>query len=206
MGRITVDQSHQIMAVLATNTNWASIDFVKADLQNRIIRNPVEAGRLFTLWLTNAQKLVAASIDDLLEVDHNRSLGEMISQGRYHWVNPNITDENFPATGSGVKKYRHKLFRFDRRMSSEAVIDAMKVENFVPARHEHGLAFGAKFPEAQRKCPIVCLGSSAPVGGKRYVLCLCGRDARRDLNLSWWGNGWVDDWFFLGVQGVSDTE
>lgn len=51
MGKISVDQSHQVMATLAINANWKEIDFEEADLQNRIIRNPKEAGRLFTEFL-----------------------------------------------------------------------------------------------------------------------------------------------------------
>ncbi len=51
MGRITVDQSHQIMAALAVNTNWEEIDFDALGLQDTVIRNPKNAGAAFTAWL-----------------------------------------------------------------------------------------------------------------------------------------------------------
>lgn len=53
MGRITIDQSHQIMATLAVNTAWDEIDFEEAGLQDSIIRNPKLAGRQFTYFLQN---------------------------------------------------------------------------------------------------------------------------------------------------------
>jgi len=51
MGLITTDQSHQVMAVLATNAAWGEIDFEDAGLQDAIIRDPKGAGRHFTEFL-----------------------------------------------------------------------------------------------------------------------------------------------------------
>jgi hypothetical protein len=59
----------------------------------------------------------------------------------------------------------------------------MTKENFTPAGHVHGLAFGAMFPDEQRKYLIACLGSSAQVVGRRFVVCLCRDDAKRGLGL-----------------------
>ncbi|KKU18904.1 MAG: hypothetical protein UX30_C0023G0010 [Candidatus Saccharibacteria bacterium GW2011_GWA2_46_10] len=53
MGLITTDQSHQVMAVLATNVAWKEIDFEVAGLQDAIIRDPKGAGRHFTEFLKN---------------------------------------------------------------------------------------------------------------------------------------------------------
>jgi hypothetical protein len=77
------------------------------------------------------------------------------------------------------------------------------MNNFAPATHVHGLAFGAAFPEQQRKYSIACLGSSARVGVGRGVVCLYGSASGRDLDLGDWFGGWGDDWCFLGVQEVS---
>jgi hypothetical protein len=75
----------------------------------------------------------------------------------------------------------------------------MKAEKFAPATHVHGLAFGATFPEEQRKYPIACLGSSAQVYGRRLVVCLDWYGAERDLDRCSWGVYWR----VLGVQEVS---
>ena len=53
MGKITVDQSHQVMATLAINTKWEEIDFELAQLQELVIRNPKGAGEQFGAFLKN---------------------------------------------------------------------------------------------------------------------------------------------------------
>lgn len=61
MGKITVDQSHQIMAALAVNTNWGEIDFDTLGLQDTIIRNPKGAGTAFTTWLKSGANMEAVA-------------------------------------------------------------------------------------------------------------------------------------------------
>src|SRR3989338_2899129 len=58
MGRISVDQSHQVMSTLATNTDWDQIDFEKSGLQDRIVCNAKEAGRQFTAFLKNGARMI----------------------------------------------------------------------------------------------------------------------------------------------------
>lgn len=58
MGQITLDQSHQVLATLAVNTDWAKIDFVNSGLQDLIVRNPKEAGRQFTSFLRNGGRVI----------------------------------------------------------------------------------------------------------------------------------------------------
>ena len=53
MGLITTDQSHQVMATLALNTNSEDIDFSASGLQDLVVRDPKEAGRRFTDFLKN---------------------------------------------------------------------------------------------------------------------------------------------------------
>jgi hypothetical protein len=132
-------------------------------------------------------------------------LRHMIEAGGYDWPNAYITPRLFAVEGTGEKKFRSKLFAFGRFISPEAVAVEMKKENFTPGDHVHGLAFGATFPEEQRKHPIACLGSSAHLCGGRHAVCLDGSDAERYLFLYGWEDDWGDDWRFLGVQQVSDT-
>ena len=58
MGRITVDQSHQVMATFAINTNWEEIDFEQARLQEFVIRDPKGAGEQFGAFLKNGGRVV----------------------------------------------------------------------------------------------------------------------------------------------------
>jgi hypothetical protein len=46
------------MGILGMNIDWNSVDFETAGLQDRIIRNPKEAGNLFAAWLNNGCRLV----------------------------------------------------------------------------------------------------------------------------------------------------
>jgi hypothetical protein len=141
--------------------------------------------------------------DRVIAVDYGMALADMIAAGKYDWVDPDITAGKFKVEGTGTKKFRTKLFAFGRDISSEDAAAAMKAEHFTPATHVHGLAFGAAFPEEQRKYPIACLGSSAQVHGGRDVVYLYGDDGGRDLNLGGWVGDWYDGWRFLGVQEVS---
>lgn len=61
MGQITTDQSHQVMATLAINTDQSEVDFEASGLQELVIRNPKEAGRQFTVFLKNGGQAAIAS-------------------------------------------------------------------------------------------------------------------------------------------------
>jgi hypothetical protein len=89
--------------------------------------------------------------DLVIAVEFYTSLLNMIAAGHYDWVNPDITTERFPIESTATKEYRTKLFHFDRPISSEDAVAAMKKEDFTPATHVHGLAFGATFPGEQLK-------------------------------------------------------
>jgi hypothetical protein len=143
--------------------------------------------------------------DRVLAVDYSLSLQAMIATGKYDWVNADITAGRFPIEGTGTKRFRTKLFHFDRNISSEDAVAAMEKEQFAPAGHLHGLAFGATFPEEQRKYPIACLGSSARVDRRRYVVCLCRDVGERRLDLDDWDGDWSAYWRFLAVQEVSES-
>lgn len=138
------------------------------------------------------------------DIDFGQTLEAMIAAGKYDWVNDYITAKIFPVEGSNKKKFRNRLFHFDSNIiSSDDAVAAMEKEKFTPGTHVHGLAFGATFPDEQRKYPIACLGSSSQVDFPRDVVCLDRDGDGRGLNLYRWDGGWVDSWRFLGVQEVS---
>jgi hypothetical protein len=149
--------------------------------------------------------IITIDFDAMEDMTPERRLQAMIAAGKYDWADPEITAEKFPVEGEGSKKLRTKLFHFGLNISSEDAVAAMKKDNFTPGDHVLALAYGAAFPEEQRKYPIACLGSTAQVRGRRNVVCLHWRGAGRDLRLSYWGDDWGGYWRFLGVQEVSDT-
>ena len=53
---ITIDQSHAIMAALATNVDWTQLD--SGLLQEQIIKNPREAAKHFNRFLQNGARML----------------------------------------------------------------------------------------------------------------------------------------------------
>ena len=141
-------------------------------------------------------------MDRIIAVDYGTGLRDIITAGKYDWMDDAITSKNFPVQGDGVKKFRTRIFHFGRYISSEDTVVAIRKELFLPATHVQGLVYDTMFPDDQRRHPIVCLGSSAQVHGNRRVVCLDRNGAERYLDLGFWGAGWCGISRFLGVQEV----
>ena len=174
-------------------------------------------------WARNGEKLervlqsalcplatpVPATEPIVLSVDYSQTLEQMIAAGHYDWKNDNITAKKFPVVGNGIVQFEAKVFHFDRDTSSQDNVDAIKAADpanpWEPAKTEHLLAFGAKYPEEQRKYPIVALGSVAEVDGDRRVPYLYRFGAGRRLDLGWWGIGWGGFCRFLAVRKLSSA-
>lgn len=139
----------------------------------------------------------------ITEIDFGKTLPEMIAAAGNDWVNPSITADNFPVVGSGIKRFRNKMFAFKGNISSKAGVALIEKGGFVPATHVHGFAFSAKFPGEQRKYPYTCLGSFAEVDVHRYVVRFGESGAGRDADRSHWALDWPDGWRLLGVQEIS---
>ena len=128
------------------------------------------------------------------------SLKDMIALGHYDWVNQNITEDRFPMPANLVLGAEPKLFHFNRSISSDSAIKEMDKDGYCLATIWDLLDFGAKNPEVQRQFPIVALGSVCGVDGDRYVACLDRDDAKRCLDLCWFGGDWRGDCRFLAVR------
>lgn len=158
-------------------------------------------------WLSGEDRIeslpLTSPVELITEINFSMSLEQMVAAGNYDRKDNAITAERFPVEGAGTKRFRNKLFHFGRSISSEVAVAAMQKEKFTPGSHVHGLAFGAAFPDVQRKCSIACLGSSAQVDGRRSIVCLLRRDAGRSLFLGGWESGWHGRWRLLGVREIS---
>ena len=137
-----------------------------------------------------------------ITIDYGKSLAEIIAAGRYDLVNDHISTERFSLTGTGVATCEARLFRFGPAVSSETAAEAIEKEGWQLGKIEHLLAFGAGYPEEQRKFTIIALGSSARVLGVRYVPYLGRRGSGRSTGLDWWDGGWDASYRFLGVHAV----
>jgi len=135
-----------------------------------------------------------------ITVDYSLTLEQMIALGQYDWKNDDITAKNFPVNGEGKKEITVELVKYESGMSSEAILADLDKNGLRPATHEELLAFGAAFPELQRKFPIVALGSVASIFGDRRVAFLDRYDSERDLRLRWFDGGWYARCRFLAVR------
>ena len=134
-------------------------------------------------------------------VDYTQSLADMISAGKYDWVNGDIIAENFPISGSGQAELNAELVHFNRIMESGDVLKELDKLGLRPANIAELLAFGAKYPDKQREFPIIALGSVWQNRyGYRYVPELWSGSVRRKLNLHWLGDRWDEDDRFLAFR------
>jgi len=140
-------------------------------------------------------------------VDYGQPLDEMIAAGKYDgYINSDITEKHFPIpkipAGLPAKvKLNLELVHFNKVMTSDQVLAELKKQGLRPATLPELLAFGAAYPDKQRESPIVALGSVWRLpDGYRYVPCLWSFADERDLNLSWFGDGWNEFYRFLVVR------
>lgn len=134
-------------------------------------------------------------------VDYNESLKDMISAGKYDWVNPGITEKNFPVKGTGKSEVEVEIVHYNKAMTSEQVFADFKAHGLKPAPVEVGLALGKDRPDLQREFPIVMLGSVwQSLRGDRRTPFLWGGAGARDLSLNYFDEDWHWNYRFLAVR------
>ncbi|MEK7462895.1 MAG: hypothetical protein AAB621_00825, partial [Patescibacteria group bacterium] len=57
-----------------------------------------------------------------VRVNHDLSVKEAVSAGKYDWENDDINDKNFPSKRSGLAQIDIRLVHFNKDMSSEDVL------------------------------------------------------------------------------------
>jgi hypothetical protein len=126
-----------------------------------------------------------------VKVNYDLSVEEAIKAGDYQAVHADITANNFPSTRSGQADVEIVLVRFDHRMASADVVRELDREGLRAAELPEFLAFGAAYPDVQRKFSVAGLGSVwQDRKGYRNVPCLYEASEGRYLDLHWWDDGW----------------
>jgi hypothetical protein len=134
-------------------------------------------------------------------VNYDLSVEEAIAAGDYQAVHAEITSKNFPSTRSGQVALDVVLVRFEHRMRSEDVISELDKEGLRAAELPEFLAFGAKYPDVQRKFSVAGLGSVwQDRKGYRNVPCLYEASEGRYLDLHWWDDGWYSYTRFAAIH------
>lgn len=135
--------------------------------------------------------------------DYDLSLTEMIAAGKYDWVDGDITADHFSIGGGLVEvSVGVELVHLNHVVGSEDVPDdELDRAGFRPASLAELLAFGARYPEEQRKFPIFALGSGwQDCDGCRNVPVLWSRSGERLLGLAWFESRWCGNIRFAAVR------
>lgn len=148
----------------------------------------------------NGDELILDKIFSGVVVNYDRSIADLVGDGRYDLSNDLITDQNFPSDESGEKEVEMVLFHFNQLISSKDAIEKMKREGCRPATMKELLVFEATHPDVQKEFPIVALGSVARVDGDCCVGFLNRDDSRWRLRLSYFDDVWDVDARFLAVR------
>ncbi len=148
---------------------------------------------------------IQAATTNLIEVDYSASLESLIDDGDYHWISPHITRKNFPVTASGRVRLETKVMRFNRIISTEEAVDAIKIDDkdnpWGPATIEALLVFVVRNHDMNRKYRMIALGSVAAVCSRPRVPCI----ARHRLGFAWWNENLQVSDRFLAVRNLTST-
>jgi len=124
------------------------------------------------------------------------------------YVNPDYKGKRFDpiercktaSMAIGDREVAFEYVHMGRDASTDEVLAEMDRKVLRPALYEELLGFAEKYPDEQRKYPIVALGSETDVSGGRHVACLWDDDGGRCLGLHWVGYGWCGYCRFLAVR------
>jgi hypothetical protein len=94
-----------------------------------------------------------------VDVDYDRSLQEMISDGDFRWKEQDITDTVFHLPGRGKRKERLFVCQCDRPISTDDAIRALARFGREPANIYQMLALMLAHPETCIEYPTVALAS-----------------------------------------------
>lgn len=113
-----------------------------------------------------------------------RSLRSAIRAGKYDVKNADVNDLNFPLLNEVYGKKEMFLLHFKEDLSSADIIKKMKKAGYRPATLMDLLSLAAKFPNFQRKTPIVALGSVTGDKGKMRAPVIYDSSGCHALGLS----------------------
>ncbi|MEK7384088.1 MAG: hypothetical protein AAB262_12495 [Elusimicrobiota bacterium] len=122
------------------------------------------------------------------------------------YVNPDYKGKRFDpierckAVSKENREVAFEYVHMDRDASTDEVLAEMDRKGLRPALYEELLGFAEKYPDEQRKFPIVALGSEADVSCLRHVAFLWDDDDGRHLDLIWVDGDWDGDCRFLAVR------
>lgn len=200
MGKISVDQSHQVVATLIQNADWEEIDFERTGLQDSVIRNPKEAGRQFTAFLKNGGRVIIGE-PRIISVDRSKSFDPVALLGQ-GWTIDEQDERSFVLNQIDFANVRleHMLKEDEDHISGEEKLARLKKAGYVRLDAKIFQALWENqslIPESWKKKTN---GNTTYVffdgtilrspGGRRSVLCLYWDDGRWRWHCRWLEDDW----------------
>lgn len=140
----------------------------------------------------------------LLVITANDTVENLIARGEYDWKYEDIV-KKFSFDTLTIGEWEFKPIDPKRQISSIDAKELCGLDGWSAGQLEHLLVFGAMFPDAQKKNPIIALGSVCELDGGQRVPGLWYVDSERDLGLIWWDDDWNARCRFLAVRKVLST-
>jgi len=200
MGQITVDQSHQVVATLVTNTTWEDIDFEGAGLQNLVIRNPKEAGRQFTAFLKNGGRIIVGE-PGIIHIDRTAPFDPVKFLGQ-RWTIGEEDERSLELTQLDLSKVllKHMLKKGESSIRGEEELRRLKSADYVRLDAKIFQTFWENqqlIPELWKErtdgnITFVFFDGTVLRGpsGDRCVLCLYWGVGRWNGDYCWLGHDW----------------
>lgn len=140
-----------------------------------------------------------------INIDYNKSVSEMISLGKYDFVNPFFRKIIFYYFNNSMNINKQtiiaKLFFFNSFIKSNEAIKKIDKVAFRPATLFELLTLGYLYPNLQNQFPIVALGTTIKNNGMKFVPALISINKnKRILALFWNECEWFSSFRFLGVS------
>ncbi len=134
-------------------------------------------------------------------VNHERSIEEGVKAGAYDKIAPGIDSDGFPEQEEAREAITIALLYPDRPVSTGEVLQELNRHGYRPATIQELLSMGETYPDAQRRGPIIGLGSrrypySHRAEKKDYLVpVLTGTGTKRAITLFWTEDNESDyDW------------
>jgi len=126
-----------------------------------------------------------------------RSAKELLAAGKYDWIGDYarqfVEGKKFRLAGK-PEEVDMVLVEFDHDPTSDEVLAEFARQGLERPTGEDALRFGEKYPDEQKKYPIVFLHEPwQDPDGSRSVLVLSWDDRGRELGCSWFDGRWVRD-------------
>ncbi len=124
----------------------------------------------------------------------------LISTGNFSYVNPNITEANFPDVGINCEGA--KAYHFDKDVSSDYALKKMEKDGYRPANFRELLTW--MLANWNGKDAVVALGQAwRDSDGGLFVPYLDDWRGERDLSLDYLENDWCGHCRFLAFRKSS---